>query len=390
MKKYIVYALFISLIFVNDRNRNVLAGVNPVQNDMIEVPVLTNWFKETSSYMAGMDLPEKSGLEVLTKRPDYAKYREAIDRNWNKYFGENMKKCRTWSDKFLPQRYNPRIFYPFSGPDILHPLTFYPEGNDIIMFGLEPVGVIPDPLMIPKNREIRDLWALPGVVNFTLRHAFFVTMDMGKSVGLNPYTGITGVIMFFLAKGGYDVLYVKKIWLNSKGELVTMEPTVKENSIPGMEFVFKRSWEGDLKRARYFRLDISDRSPKFPVLAAFVEKGSGYTTIIKSASYLMYNTKTFGKIRNLILEKSESIIQDDSGMPLNAFSEKQWKITYHGYYHRPILDFKMHFQKDLQDKMKQNTTGSIPFVYGYGYGFNDMTYHLIHAEKFPVGTMVKQ
>jgi hypothetical protein len=43
-----------------------------------------------------------------------------------------------WRKANLPEDYSRSVFYPFSGPDILHPLTFYPEATEIIMFGLSP------------------------------------------------------------------------------------------------------------------------------------------------------------------------------------------------------------------------------------------------------------
>ncbi len=381
MKKIILNVLICSLLFINESNKSLLAKEFLRNKVKIEIPTLTNQYKEIANFIAGIDLPDNSELIQLTKRKDYIQYKVHIEEDWNKFFISNSKLSREWSDKFLPRKYSSLLFYPFSGPDILHPLIFYPEGSDIIMFGLEPIGVIPDPITMNKDRVVRDLWALPSVLNFTLKHAFFVTLEMGKKVGINPYTGITGVMLFFLAKGGYDVLYVKKIWLNLNSDVVTLEPPVKEKNIPGVEIIFRRSGEENLKRARYFRLDISDGSPKLPLLSAFIEKNNDYTTIIKSASYLMYISKGFSKIRDLILNRSHSVLQDDSGMPLKSFDENIWNISYHGYYHKPILDFKMFYQKDLNDKLKKYSTGTIPFVYGYGYGYNDMTYHLTYAEK---------
>jgi hypothetical protein len=305
-----------------------------------------------------------------------------MNKSWNGFLGKNSGKIRTWRNSHLPEKYDPTLFYPFSGPDVLHPLTFFPNAKDIIMFGLEPVGNIPDPSKLGKNRAVPYLWGLPRVLNFTLKHAFFVTLDMGKKVGRNPYTGITGIMMFFLAREEYEICNVRKIWLNGKSEIVDKKPAgVYWKRIPGVEIIFMKQGEDTLRRVRFFRLDISDKSRQFPLFSRFIERGPMYTTIIKSASYLMHHRLGFIRIRNLILKKSNSILQDDSGMPHRVLSEKIWKIGYHGQYHKPLKVFKMHYQKDLMKLVKKNSSGPLPFEYGYGYGFDDMTYHLIYAER---------
>ena len=92
-------------------------------------------------------------------------------------------------------------------------------------------------------------------------------------------------------------------------------------------------------------------------------------------------SKTFSKIRNSILRSSNSILQDDSGIPFRFIKKSSWDISYHGYYHKPIPVFKHFLQKDLQEEVRKNTTGKLPFSYGYGYGYRDITYHLIYVVK---------
>ncbi len=341
-----------------------------------------NRFNQTARFMAGMKLPGKSELEKFTVDKRYKRFSSDMEKSWSRFLEKNMRNIRVWRNSHLPGKYDRAVFYPFSGPDVLHPLTFFPDAREIVMFGLEPLGTIPDPVKLGKNRAVGFLWGLPRVLNFTLKHAFFVTLDMGKNVGRNPYTGITGIMMFFLAREGYVICDVKKIWLNRKSEIVLKKPGGPYfGMVPGIEIVFKKGNEDILRRVRFFRLDISDRSRQFPLFSRYIEKGPMYTTIIKSASYLMHHRAGFIRIRKLILKKSNSILQDDSGMPHRFLPEKDWKISYHGEYHKPLKVFKMYYQKDLMKLVKKNSSGPLPFEYGYGYGFDDMTYHLIYAEK---------
>ena len=78
MKKVILYTLFLSLVFFNESNRKVLANDTSVISDRIEVPTLTNRFKEISYFIAGINLNEKSELYPLTKNIDYINYKSSV------------------------------------------------------------------------------------------------------------------------------------------------------------------------------------------------------------------------------------------------------------------------------------------------------------------------
>jgi hypothetical protein len=56
------------------------------------------------------------------------------------------------------------LFYPFSGPDILHAQTFFPEADKYVMIGLEPVGSLPE----FKKEETDSLDAYYNKVNTSL------------------------------------------------------------------------------------------------------------------------------------------------------------------------------------------------------------------------------
>ncbi len=351
------------------------------ERDPITIVNVNNSFNETARFIAGLEISESSPLYKYTLQKDYIRYRKMVNKSWEGFFVENMEKCRKWRNRFLPKDYDKKIFYPFSGPDILHPLVFFPKSKDIVMFGLEPVGEIPDPRNTKKGQVVRALWGLSGALNFMLRHAFFVTADMGKRMRRGPYAGITGVMMFFLARGGFEVMDIKKIWLTGRGVLSAKKPAGRKRKVAGVEIVFRKTGDSEKRRARFFRLDISDRSKSFPIFSEFIKKYPMFTSIIKSASYLMHNPKKFSKIRNLILNRSSSILQDDSGIPIKVFSEKLWDLSYHGEYHKPLKVFKMYYQKSLKEKLKKYSTGPLPFSYGYGYGFEDMTYHLVFAKR---------
>ena len=69
----------------------------------------------------------------------------------------------------------------------------------------------------------------------------------------------------------------------------------------------------------------------------------------------------------MILSHSDFVVQDDSGVPLRLFARDTWKLRFHGKYEAPTPEFAKHLQKDLKVEMQRNSTGKLPFSYGYAY-----------------------
>ena len=352
--------------------------------DPIKISKKINTYNDIAKFIAGVPVSKSSKLHPYTQLIKYMKYKSKMEKSWKSFTTINISNMLKWRKKQLPKNYNKTIFYPFSGPDILHGTVFYPNGTDFIMFGLEPTGPIPNPLALPTKKILHHLKGLPIALNFILRHNFFVTKDMQKEIGATNYSSITGVLMFFLARRGYTIHDIKSITIE-KGKLLNKKTTrlqVKKfkTIIPGVEIIFSTN-NDDYRRLRYFSLDIANNSKQVDNFISYVSLYPQTSTIIKSASYLMH-LKMFSKIRNVILQKSNYILQDDSGIPYRFFKNKNnWKVSYHGKYHKPITPFKYFLQKDLKNAISKHTTGKLPFRYGYGYGYKTITYHVIFATK---------
>ncbi len=337
-------------------------------------------FNDTARFLAGLDIRPSSPLATAASTKEYRDYCLMIDRSWKGPLLSNLKKISAWRIANIPPDYHRSVFYPFSGPDVLHPLAFYPDAEDITMFGLEPTGGVPVTAGVPAVKLLRDLACLPPVINFTLDHAFFITRDMLKKVGKNDLCGITAVMMFFLARDGFEVVNAREIYLDADSKLTFRKPVNDRHPVRGVEILFRRPGDTTPRRARYFQLDVSDKSPGLRRFLDYCAAGRPYTTIIKSASYIMFDG-SFSKIRSAVLENSDSILQDDSGVPYRLLKSGPWDLTYFGKYHKPIGVFHYHFQKDLQADCERNSRGPLPFVYGYGFREKNMTYHLVLARK---------
>lgn len=339
-------------------------------------------FNETSSFLAGKELPEKSGLYQYSRTKDYAAYSKQIDSSWARLQDSNEKKIIQWKEKYLPKKYTATIYYPFSGPDILNALIFFPDGNEYIMFGLESPGDIPEPQNISQDKLYSGLNGLRSALNNVLNVNYFKTIEMGKDISTNSLNSITSVIMFFLARTGHEVLDVKKIWIDEKSQITATPKTEKKpgKMIPGSEITFKKAEDDTIKRLRYFQLNVIDQSLNiYTNFIPFLESQGRFTTFIKSASYLMHNEKKFIKIRNITLSHSDYILQDDSGIALRYFPADEWKLTFHGTYTKPVPLFVHRFQPDFDQAMKKHSTGPLPFSYGYNFKENES--NLMFAQR---------
>jgi hypothetical protein len=144
--------------------------------------------------------------------------------------------------------------------------------------------------------------------------------------------------------------------------------------VPGVEITFRRTGGGKAQTIRYFMIDVADASLARHAsdFVAYVRDQGRLATLIKAASYLMHEEGAqepahFEKIRSLILARSDVVVQDDSGVPLKLFARDLWQLRFHGKYDAPTPEFAKYLQKDLKVEMQRNSTGKLPFSYGYAY-----------------------
>jgi hypothetical protein len=83
----------------------------------------------------------------------------------------------------------------------------------------------------------------------------------------------------------------------------------------------------------------------------------------------------------VILSKSKSILEDDTGIPYKYLPGDKWNVSLYGVYENPVKDFSGVFQADLlkayQDTM-HNKPKKLPFSLGYHWGSNKQ--NLIKAQ----------
>ncbi len=326
-------------------------------------PGADKW-NEYARFIAGMKLTEGSSLGLYTNSSRYQKYNEHIDIIWERFKKQKLEKIEDWRSVQMKDINGKTIFYPFSGPDILNALAFFPEAREFIMVGLEEPGEVPALGSMKPSTIYAGLWKLNRSLRTILNLNLFRTREMQADLEDYSFSSITGVMLFFLARYGCDILDVRYFCIDRKGAVGYEYCSGRLRGTCGVEVVFRL--DKRVRKARYFSVDLSDPSLEDKrFLVKNLKRYRGVTTLIKSASYLL-SYPSFTRLRTLLLANSAVIVQGDSGIPYRYFSPDIWDIDLYGNY-RVLPMFNHRFQRDLHAAMVKHSRGMLPFSYGYGF-----------------------
>jgi len=226
------------------------------------------------------------------------------------------------------------VFYPFGGPDLLHPLMLFPDAKTYVLVGLEPPGEALSP-------TIQD--AVFEKLDSLLRRGFFVTSSMSKS---------------FTQKSGVRAALALQILL--LGGKILDDQMIDPHTV-SISFEL-----GGQKRALYYLKRNLVEAPES--LFAFLNSHNvSDVCLIKSSSYALHN-KMFAALKHHILTSFSVLIQDDTGVPFKDLTAHDVQLF--GHYATPYgAEFQCFQQKDLKKRFEEAT--DIPplnFCFGYGCG----------------------
>lgn len=288
-----------------------------------------------------------------------------MKREWAAYGASNLKPMAAWSGtEVVPNAGKGSLVrYMFSGPDILHALSMFPQSDGFLMCGLEPVGVAPDLARLSNHSASAALSEVRKSLEEIIHFSFFKTIDMKVDLRKSAYPGTLPIISLFLAASDQQIDGVEFLKLKSDGTLETA-PEGDGNAVR-LRF---GSNHGRERWLIYFQTNVADDGIEPSGFLKFLESQPRGAAYLKAASFLMHNSY-FSKIRNHLLKSSEVIVQDDSGIPYRYFDDS-WAVRCYGRYNGPIPLFNEHYQKDLL-RAYQRGTKPLPFGTGYRWRKND-------------------
>jgi len=346
-------------------------------------------YDDIARYIGGLAQKPGSTLNPeLSKSKAWKSYSEPFNKSWKNYDSTRLSVMRAWSKTDLAEmnKNETNIFYPFAGADILNAYTLFPHATQFVMVGLEPVGSLPELEGKHYKDSLNNYFhninnSLTSILNFSFFRTKSMRLDFNKQNELN---GTIHILLLFLTRTGNTIAGITPVSVHSDGSLARYPDfdSMRKDSLKskGVEIRFVDA-DSVIKKVYYFSTNIAnDGMASNKGFTAFVKGMGHYNTYLKSASCLMHEAG-FSSIRNLILDGSNYVLEDDSGIPLKFFTEKgNWDFTFYGTYTGAYAIFHHNFQKDLSDAYKAGkNVKELPF--GIGYKFKKGESNLMLAKK---------
>ena len=329
---------------------------------------------DVANFIAGIPVDSTSDLYQLTQTADWKAYSNEEKGAWDK-FKNVSDQAIAWRTKEFPKAGESfqTLFYPFGGPDFLFANIYFPNAHNYIMIGLENPGSVPQFDAAAKKDLKKVLGLYKDAISDVIQLSFFRTNDMKVELTTKAIDGTVPIIMLFLARSGKQLIDVQPMTLDKDGKLVGCDSKTKHCAI---EIKFRNPGDSIIRHVYYLSTNLADpalkeNKPFFNFLNNIDPASISY---IKSATYLMHKSY-FSIIRNTVLNKSTTILQDDSGIAYKFFKKDVWDICLYGNYEKPISLFKDFYEPDLFDAFKKS---SKPLNYRIGYSTKSV---LLLAQK---------
>ena len=339
MKLYFLNFIFLisfcACTNLDDKNKDtsrIEIPVAKIDSVMVQPKVdsiihLNPYYNDISLFIAGLPIDSLSRFTDISKSSEFIEYGKTIEKTFSRFRRKKMDNLELWRDSTLNDinATTEDVLYPFSGPDIIYAYSILPKARNYYLFGLEPVGIIP-------NIENYTPGSLPTLfksintsISDNLNLSFFITKKMKVELSAPEIKGTVPILLFFMSRMNLHIQDIVPVSLDEDGSIVrdingngyTTTKTFKN----GVDITFIRPNENKLSHVYYFSLNINNSGfVNSPQLGLFINSlNNKTTTLVKSSSYCMH-TEKYATIRDLLLNKSDNIIEDDSGIPYALFN----------------------------------------------------------------------
>lgn len=314
------------------------------------------------AFLAGLEFPHQ-GDHPLTSSSSWTSHKSSLDKDFKSHQDRVLFPMTSWSNASLTRELveGSTVRYLFSGPDILHAYHMFPTAETFIMCGLEPVGEIPDLSELNTGNASKALGEVRNALGEIINLSFFRTKDMKDDLQFATFRGTTPIIMIFLARSGQYIKGLEFLDLNSDGTITSKG--LDSKGAEGVKIDFGPQRLKQTKTVYYFSSDLSDSgfdSTGFETWLETHPKGNAY---LKAASFLMHQS-WFTKVRDHLIEYSDQLVQDDSGIPFKYFKADEWYVDLYGVYTGPIDLFAEYYQRDMRAAYQSRKK---PLDFGTGY-----------------------
>ncbi|MCC7486716.1 MAG: TonB C-terminal domain-containing protein [Burkholderiales bacterium] len=319
---------------------------------------------ETARLLGGMSaLPADLGEAA---RAQFRPFVRDGTQRWNDYARRFGLPIQEWARGELGSAAGATVFYPFSGPDFPTAQQLYPDADRYVLVAIQPAG--PPPALDRMPPEELATYLARFRRNWTLftRSGYFRTNDLDADAAqAGPRIGVTGPLMAFAARLGYEVLAVEPVRVDAAGAGL---------EFPAGGLADEHTWDSVRLRLAaggrevlldYLRIDLSDANLRRDRAgAAFLEAMAANRIVLKAASHLLQRPH-YSVMRNAILARAPSIWQDETGIDYANFAGL-FDVTLYGRFTKAHRLFAPGSQSALADAYRRHAdVRPLPFAVGY-------------------------
>lgn len=314
---------------------------------------------DEARFLAGLPVRD-TPLESLSTSQAWTAHAVDFDHAWAQLEKRQLQAIQAWAPGALDHYYTDAspVFYFFSGPDFLYAHAFFPNASTYVLCGIEPIGPLPRVEDLPPQTLDASLVNLRESLSTLLDFSFFITKKMRVELQDSRLSGTLPLLYIFLARSGCRIRDVSFTGLDPRGQF-----TAGRTVAPAVRIDFSGP-SGKDQVLYYFSTDLSDDTAGrsgFLTWCASLGTGRGF---LKAASYLMH-AGGFSDTRDFLLSHCAAILQDDSGIPMRYFPQRDWTIHVFGDYRGPIATFKQFPQPEIAQLAAIQKPSPLPFSVGY-------------------------
>ncbi len=355
---------------------SIITAKDSVIDEKLDLSKYDRSINDISLWLAGMSQDSLGKYKILEKSVVWQTYHNEMNLAFEKLRTNRIPVLETFREQELVEANQDirTLFYPYSGPDYPHARIFFPQADTIIMAGLEKVGDIPD---FSKFTDAQLKLYFSNIVkslNDILKWGYFITKKMKEEYAgeaEDKVNGVMPIFFVFLTQFECQVLEIKRFNLDKEGQIVAIKDTVVYKDSPldkvvnGMQINYIEKGSEKVKTIYYFSHDLDEYMHGYThEFIKFMNKQDVNVTYMKAASYLNI---WFGIVRNYILDNSDYIFQDDSGIPIKYIDTKKWDIRLFGAYTKTLDMFKKYYQDSLKTMYAESKTVK---KLNFGIGYN--------------------
>lgn len=327
---------------------------------------------ELGAFLSGRQLPATSPLAALQDSPEYRQHAREYAAQWYRYDDLYFAPMRSWSANELVPRIGTtsQVTYLFGGPDLVSALALFPSARLYALGGLEPVGQLSNPLSLSPEELHASLAMLRKSTEVIMNFSHFITKDMKTELAASHFQGVFPIMLVFLSFTDARIDLAERLTLQPDGSLV---PGQSSSGQPALRIVFRASPGSPPAEVVYLQANVADGALKAnPAVLQWLASRGPSTGYLKAASYLP-QSGGFTRVRDFLLGHCRAIVQDDSGIPLSVFRERDWQVIFFGNYTTPLDIFAKHDQPALRAAYSSGAGFSLPFGFGYRWQRGEST-----------------